>query len=59
MKWFALCEGEGLKLCETCKRLADKWPEDAKDRFQSRVAPVVDGERCAHWIADNRKPEAL
>jgi hypothetical protein len=53
MKWFSLCHGEGLRLCESCKRHVDRWPQDAMDPHQPFLAPAVRGERCSHWQADS------
>lgn len=55
MTWYALCQGEGLRQCGSCRRNADNQPLDMIGEHQSWIKPVVqDGARghvCGDWMA--------
>lgn len=51
IKHFHLCQGAGLRLCDTCDRHVDRHPAEAADRFQPKTLPVTRGEQCATWRA--------
>lgn len=49
---FAHCVNEGLRICETCKRNIDHYPE--LERIVPRInflKPAADPPRCADWAA--------
>lgn len=43
---FALCRGEGLKLCMSCLRHVDNH---TKTDFQQFLKPSSSGEKCIDW----------
>lgn len=47
---FALCNGAGLRICDTCRRHADDHVDAASTPYQTWVTPTTN-HRCAHWLA--------
>jgi hypothetical protein len=48
IRWYALCAGEGMRLCESCKRNADNAGQIIP--HQQWLSPTTDGTRCADWM---------
>ncbi len=47
--YYALCNGEELPACESCKRFVDNNPEAAKDSYQTWQKPMIVEHDCADW----------
>lgn len=47
---YALCEGGGLRICDSCRRNADFNPGAARNPHQPWVT-APRGPRCPHWLA--------
>lgn len=55
MTWYALCEGQGLRQCSSCRRNADNQPLDSIGEHQSWCRPHIvegtSGSVCGDWMA--------
>lgn len=47
---FSLCDGAGLRICDSCHRHAERHPAAAANPLQPRFAPSRSS-RCANWKA--------
>lgn len=47
---YALCNGAGLRICDSCRRHVEHNPAAASAPHQPFVAPTT-GSRCAQWMA--------
>lgn len=47
---FSLCDGAGLRICDSCVRQVDRHPAAAANPRQPRFAPTTSS-RCANWKA--------
>jgi hypothetical protein len=48
---FELCDGRGLRICDSCKRLATEHPAAAANPHQPRIPQGADtGPRCSRWL---------
>ncbi len=53
---YALCEGAGLQIFDSCRRLAEHNPKADANPYQARIPPTRSA-RCPSWVA--RPPHAL
>lgn len=49
-RWYALCEGKGLRVCDSCRRNVVENPDAAKNPNQAFITPVTSGDRCGDWM---------
>jgi hypothetical protein len=47
--WYARCKGEGLDICDICRRNMDNQPTPTAE--QQYITPTVQGGRCGDWMA--------
>lgn len=47
---FSLCQGAGLRICESCRRLARDHPKAAGHPHQPWI-PATTSSRCPHWLS--------
>lgn len=58
MNWFALCDGHGLRECDTCRRNAANQPLDAVGEHQAWMLAQVRNGSCDDYLPDpNRDAE--
>jgi len=46
---YAQCNGEGLRICASCRRYVENNPP--ADKWQPHLKPTTSGERCGDWLA--------
>lgn len=49
-RWYALCEGKGMKNGASCRRNTEANPDAAKNPNQAFLTPATSGDRCADWM---------
>lgn len=46
---IALCEGQGIALCDTCARHRERYTPAQQSANPGRITPTTNGPRCAAW----------
>lgn len=47
---YAICEGAGLRICDSCRRLAADNPKANANPYQACIPPTR-SDRCPSWLA--------